>query len=148
MDIYAYLKRDHRKVNELMEKVIASRSLKVREELFEEISHELLLHAETEEKTFYAALKGKRDAKEKLKHAKHEHDEIKDYIRRLSRIDIQSEKWIEQFGEFKHSVTHHVEEEEGDIFEKARKILSHEEAVNLAQEMDALKESVEAKQAA
>jgi len=33
-----------------------------------------------------------------------------------------------------------VDEEEGDIFEKARKYLSKEDAQRLAQEMDALKQ--------
>ncbi|MBN8530631.1 MAG: hemerythrin domain-containing protein [Alphaproteobacteria bacterium] len=148
MDIYAYLKRDHRKVSELMEKLVSSRSVRVREELFEEIRRELLLHAETEQKTFYAALKKNPEAGERIKHAKEEHEEIKDYLSRLARIDIQSEKWMEQFGEFKHSVTHHVEEEEGEIFAKAKKFLSPEDAVQLAADMDSLKQAMEAKQAA
>ena len=68
-----------------------------------------------------------------------EHEEVKEYISRIRGVSIENEKWMELFGEFKHSVTHHVEEEEGDIFDLAKEVLSTEEANELAKEMDALK---------
>ena len=47
-------------------------------------------------------------------------------------------------------MTHHVDEEEGDIFEKAKKYLTDAQAKDLAAEMDALKKEMkkEAKSAA
>lgn len=143
MDIYTYLKKDHKLVADLMEKVIASKDASKREALFAQIKEELTLHADTEEATFYTAVdKATRsqNVHEKMEHADEEHDEIRDYIEKLSTLSAEDEKWIEQFGEFKHAVTHHVEEEEGDIFEKAKKYLSKEEATRLAKEMDELKQ--------
>jgi hemerythrin superfamily protein len=139
MDIYNYLKKDHRKVSELMEKVLASRSADRREELFEEIKKELTLHAHTEEKTFYAALEESQKTEEKIEHAEEEHEEIEEYLEKLSKLSPESEKWLVTFGEFKHAVEHHVEEEEGEIFEKAQKVLSEKQAQSLAKEMDSLK---------
>lgn len=142
MDIYSYLKKDHRTVAELMEAVVMSKSRTQRAELFATIKEELTLHADTEEATFYKAIEAASRSKqvhEKMEHADEEHDEIRDYLKKLSAIPVGTDEWIEQFGEFKHAVTHHVEEEENEIFEKAKKYLTKEKATDLAREMDALK---------
>lgn len=143
MDIYNYLKKDHQKVADLMEQVLANQNPATRENLFLEIKKELTLHADTEEVTFYKAIEEatkNQNVHEKIEHADEEHDEIREYLEKLSGLQVESEEWIETFGEFKHSVTHHVEEEEGDIFEKAKKYLSQAQAKELAVEMDALKQ--------
>ena len=153
MDIYTYLKKDHKKVADLMDQVIASKNPNERKELFDTIKEELTLHADSEEATFYKAIEQATRSKsvhEQMDHADEEHAEIRDYLETLESIDIATEEWIEQFGEFKHSVTHHVDEEEGDIFEKAKKYLTDAQAKDLAAEMDALKKEMkkEAKSAA
>ena len=142
MDIYAYLKKDHLKVADLMDQVLASQDPAERQSLFETIKAELTLHADTEEATFYKAVEDATKAKaveEQMEHAHHEHDEIREYLQKLTDTPVDQEAWIETFGEFKHSVAHHVEEEEGDIFEKAKKYIDQTEAVQLAKDMDALK---------
>src|ERR1700722_13274886 len=135
MDIYEYLHKDHEKVAALMEKVIVTEDTSQREALFKEIKQELTLHADTEEKTFYKAVEDatrSENVEEKMEHAHHEHDEIREFLETLSDMSVDEEGWIEQFGEFKHSVTHHVEEEEDDIFKKAKKYLSEKQAKDLA----------------
>ena len=142
MDIYKYLKKDHDKVAELMDQVITTKDLTERQSLFDTIKLELTLHADTEEQTFYKAIEDATRSKaveEKVEHANEEHDEIREYLAKLTDTPLTEELWIETFGEFKHSVTHHVEEEEGEIFEKAKKYLSSHEATKLAKDMDALK---------
>jgi hemerythrin superfamily protein len=140
MDIYSYLKKDHRKVKDLMEQVVAAKSTSRREELFDEICDELTLHAETEQATFYAALENEEEVEENIEDAEEEHEEMKQYMSRLNSMSVNNEKWLELFGEFKHAVEHHVKDEEGRIFEKARDILDDEEAEQLAEDMDQLKE--------
>lgn len=147
MDIYEYLHKDHEKVAALMERVIATESASQREYLFREIKHELTLHADTEEKTFYKAIEDATrsgSVEEKMEHAHHEHDEIRNFLEKLSDMPVREESWIEKFGELKHSVTHHVEEEEDDIFKKAKKYLSEKQAQDLAKEMDTLKKEQKA----
>jgi hemerythrin superfamily protein len=140
MNIYNYLKKDHRKVSDLMEQVLAVKNPRQREEIFDEIKYELTLHSETEQATFYAALENEPEAEERIEDAEEEHKEIKSYMSKLSKMSADNEKWMEMFGEFKHAVTHHVEEEEGRVFEKAKKILSDEEAKQLAEDMEKMKE--------
>lgn len=140
MNIYDYLKKDHKKVSGLMEQLLLTKNKNERLSLFEEIKHELLLHAKTEQDTFYKELENKKPAKERIEEAEDEHKEIEKYLKKLSGLEFNSEEWIEQFGEFKHNVTHHVKEEEEGIFEKAKKVLSDKRAEELADEMKELKE--------
>ncbi|WP_140985348.1 hemerythrin domain-containing protein [Asticcacaulis tiandongensis] len=144
MDIYSYLKKDHKKVADLMDQVIATSDSGQRQKLFEQIKLELTLHAETEEQTFYKTILKETRSKaveEKMDHADHEHDEIDQYLQTLSTLPVDTDKWHFTFGEFKQAVTHHVHEEENEIFEKAKQYLSPEQAKSLAKEMDSLKKA-------
>jgi hypothetical protein len=140
MDIYNYLKRDHRRVSEMMAQMLVLRSPENRLDLFREIKHEILIHAETEQATFYAALANRKSTEERIAEAREEHEEIKSYLGRLSAFPVESRPWLEMFGEFRHAVMHHIQEEEEIIFEKAKRILSHPQAVQLARDMVALKQ--------
>src|SRR5690606_11413384 len=150
MDIYAYLKKDHDKVKKLMDQITEATTPEDRKELFDAMSSELLLHASTEEQTFYRALeeRGGKQLQEKAGHAEEEHDEIETLIQKLRKSSPEESSWLITFGSLKHAVEHHVEEEEGEIFEKARKVLSDLQAEKLAEEMDMLKQQRKARPAA
>lgn len=149
MNIYTYLKKDHRVVADLMDRVVKEPS--ARAQLFERIKHELTLHADAEEITFYQTLERasrSKAAEEKVEHAYDEHADIRKYLDKLSSLRVTTDEWMITFGEFKYAVTHHVEEEEGEIFEKAKKYLSEAQERDLAIQMDALKKEATAKTAA
>lgn len=143
MNIYNILKKDHQKVSNIFDQILSTKSMSKREVLFKEVKIELLLHSKTEEATFDSALKGHEETKEIFHHAKNEHKEIEEYLEKLSKASLDREEWIELFGEFKHSILHHVKEE--DIFKKAKKILTAEQEKHLAIEMDEMKKSIELK---
>lgn len=142
MDIYAYIVRDHRKVAGLMDDLLSIRLPAVRATMFEQIRTELAIHNAAEERTFYATLaRAAQDANlvDKVQHATHEHHEVMELLETLHDTPISSEFWLEKFGELKHAVTHHVGEEEGEVFTKARQVLTPEIATQLASDMDDLK---------
>lgn len=142
MDIYAYIVADHRKVAGLIDDILSIRLPAVRAGLFEQIRTELAIHNIAEERTFYATLaRAAQDVNlvDKVQHSAHEHREIDDLLETLHDTPISSEFWLEKFGELKQAVSHHVEEEEGDVFAKARQVLTPELAVQLARDMDDLK---------
>jgi hemerythrin superfamily protein len=140
MDIYSYLHNDHQKVSNLMEQILATNDKSSRGSLLQQMKELLLLHAKTENATFYKALENNNQTKERIEHAQEEHHEIEEYLTNLGAQESNTDKWFEQFGELKHAVTHHVEEEEGEIFEHAQQVLTNDQAVQLAAEMDALKQ--------
>lgn len=141
MNIYNYLKKEHKKVSQMLDQVLITKDEDKRLELLDKISYELLLHAKNEEDTFYKALENEEITEERIEEAKKEHNEIEKYLEELSELELDTKEWMEKFEEFKHSVTHHIEEEEGEIFRKAKEVLSDSRAEELAEEMDELKKS-------
>ena len=145
MDIYAYIVRDHRKLAGLMDDLLSIRLPAVRQTLFDQIQTELSAHSDSEERTFYAALEHATQTQEmndKLEHSEHEHHEIKSLLHVLSRLSVSSEEWMEKFGELKFAVEHHVAKEEGEIFPRAKEVISPLDAHRLALQMDALKQQI------
>ncbi|HVZ28786.1 MAG TPA: hemerythrin domain-containing protein [Asticcacaulis sp.] len=142
MDIYAYLRSDHRRIAKLVTELLDIRLPAIRQTLFEQIRAELSVHAAAEERTFYRTLvDAARDqgVAEKMARSEAEHDEIRELLDVLSDTPVSSDFWLEKFGELKHAVEHHVQEEEGEVFELAPTLLDRETALRLGNDMDALK---------
>ena len=144
MDIYDYLKRDHRKVSQLIKAVIKAENAGERKKLFLQIKKELELHADPEDKTFYQELKKNKTGKEDAEHAEKEHDIIKKLLTKISKTSSEEvATWLVYFGELKYVVEHHVKEEENEIFVDAKKIISAKRSRELAQEMEELKNKMQ-----
>jgi len=142
MDIYEYIHKDHEAVAKLMQEVVDSDDADECATLFETIKAELILHLGSEEQTFYEAVEKATRAleiKREMRHAHHEHDEVRQYLDKLSTLETASAVWRRIFLEMKVAVTHHVEEEETDVWADARQVLSEAEAHRLAIEMDEVK---------
>jgi hemerythrin superfamily protein len=141
-DIYTYIRKDHRRVEDLIDQLFAVRLPSVRQYLFNQICEEVTLHNESEQRTFYAAIEAaaaQDDVQRQMHHCEHEHAEIHDLLDVIANTPISSEFWLEKFGEFKQALHHHVEEEERDVFERAKIILTPDQARQLARDMDTLK---------
>jgi hemerythrin superfamily protein len=142
MNIYNFLKADHRKVEELFDDILACSSTDERLELFQELSQELLVHADSEHQTLYKTLKKFEETKEIVKHADKEHAEVKEYLATINKISAETDEWIEKIGELKHAVTHHVKEEEEEMFKQARKVLNKDQENQLAQDFEETKQKM------
>ncbi|OJX03724.1 MAG: hypothetical protein BGO76_00160 [Caedibacter sp. 38-128] len=142
MNIYTYLKKDHQKVAALFDEIINANSQTKRESFFRDLKKELLLHAESEHATFYKALKSYPETKEIVQHADKEHAEVKEYLDRISDCSRENAEWLVLVGELKHSVEHHVEEEESEMFKKARSVLDEETEKRLVNDMEGYKEKL------
>lgn len=139
MDIYTYLQNDHQKVNDLFKKITSATSSDTRKNLLEEIQQELMLHAETEHQTFYKRLAQENNMKDVIQHADKEHEKIEAQLKKLSGLSFEDKSWKEQLELLKNIVSHHVKEEETEIFQQAQKILSSQESKKLAEDMEHLK---------
>jgi hemerythrin superfamily protein len=139
MEIYTYLKKDHRKVSMLFKKLLAAKTNSIRKTHQDKIIHELLIHAASEQETFYKKLKKYDKSKECAKHGVQEHNDIINCIKKLIKQEIGSTKWTLAVRQMKKTVDHHVAEEEGPMFRKAKQVLTKAEANALTTQMDTLK---------
>ena len=145
MDIYAYIKRDHLKVADLMQQLLDIRLAAFHRRLFDQIKGELLLHTEAEERTFYRAIDAatrEQATGEDMGHAFHDHGEIRALLQALTELSENNEMWMVTFGELKHAVEHHVEDEESNVWKKARMVLSTDQERTLARDMDREKQKI------
>ena len=135
MDLYRYLKKEHKKIDSLFDQVASAHRSKNIANAFSELETLLNIHADAEQAIFYKKLLGTDTAKSLSQHAIKEHKEVKSYLNKINKTDIKDKQWLIHLGELKHAVGHHVHVEETVIFQEAKKIMSKEESDSLAQEM-------------
>ncbi|HXF90730.1 MAG TPA: hemerythrin domain-containing protein [Candidatus Nitrosotenuis sp.] len=144
-DIYSYIKSDHQKVDDLFNQVLSTNDLVKRQKLFETIKRELILHAASENATFYSALEEHPEIRKVIEHGEEEHEVIKNYIIKLDQLGVANEEWITEFKKLKNEVTAHVKEEEGKFFKIAKDILSKKSEAELGKEMENVKKDLKKK---
>ncbi len=142
MNAFTLLKADHETVAGILSSIeeTTERAVKGRDELFARLKSELDLHAKIEEEILYPALENTEDAREITLEAYEEHRLVKQLLTELEAEPKDTEEWTAKFSVLKENIEHHVEEEEGEMFKKARKALSEEEIETLGEQLQAAKQ--------
>ena len=142
MDVFALLKADHELVAEMLETIdkTTERALKGREETFTRLKTELDLHAMIEEELVYPTLEEADETRDITLEAYEEHRLVKQLLTELEQEPKDTEEWTAKFSVLKENVEHHVEEEEGEMFKKARQALSKEEIDELTRRVEQAKQ--------
>jgi hemerythrin superfamily protein len=146
MDAMKLLKEDHRKVKKLLgegDKTTA-RAIKRRTELLSEIVTELQIHESIEEEIFYPALKQHAETKEIALEGYEEHHAVDSIAEELVALDPSDETWSAKFTVMKENIEHHIEEEEGEMFKKARQALGENELSEIARMMESRRDQLRA----
>jgi len=139
MDAIALLKRDHDKVKGLLQELDSTteRGVKTRTELFARIKDELSVHEIIEEEIFYPTLKQHPKAKDIVLEGYEEHHVVDTLMGELEALPVDDETWGAKATVMIENIEHHIEEEEGEMFVKARQVLSRDELDQLGQAMEA-----------
>ena len=138
MDPFELLKKDHQKVSTLFQEIkSASGEAKLR--IFRQIKHELDVHTHIEETIFYPALEREKETREITLEAYEEHRVVKDLLAQLDAASSADEDWEARLTVLKENVEHHVEEEEGELFDKANDVLTGAQADDLGDRMQSEK---------
>ena len=146
MNAFTLLKQDHEAVAGLLEKIdqTTERGIKTREELFTKLKTELDVHAKIEETIFYPALENEEETRDITLEAFEEHRLVKQLLAELESMSKDAEEWTAKFTVLKENIEHHVEEEEGEMFESARKVLSKEDQETLGTRLEQAKKEEKA----
>jgi hemerythrin-like domain-containing protein len=146
-DAIALLKEDHQKVRELLSELeeTTERASAKRDELLATIEQELTIHTKIEEEIFYPAFRDaaqKKDDKDLYYEAIEEHHVVELVLPEIKETDTDSEEFGAKAKVLKDLVEHHAEEEETEMFPRARKLMDREELVRLGGELAKAKESM------
>jgi len=141
MNAFTLLKEDHERVAAIFEKLepTTERAIKTREELFARLKTELEAHTQLEEQIFYPALKEEEETRDITLESIEEHRVVKALLKEMEGMQVDSEQWTAKLAVLKENVEHHVEEEEGEMFPKARKALPKEKLEALGARIEAAK---------
>jgi iron-sulfur cluster repair protein YtfE (RIC family) len=141
MNAFTLLKTDHEKVAGILEKIdeTTERATKGREELFTQLKSELDVHTRIEEDILYPTLEEYEETRAISLEAYEEHAVVKQLLEELSSEPKDDEQWTAKFTVLKENIEHHVEEEEGEMFKKARKVLSEDEIEKLGDRLQEAK---------
>jgi len=134
MDAIALLKRDHEEVERLFRQFekLTERAHRSKQKIVMKIIRELAIHAAVEEMLFYpavrtAAMKANvralKEAADTVLESLEEHHVVKWTLSELEKMKPEDERYDAKVQVLMESVRHHVEEEEEELFPKARRLL-------------------------
>jgi hypothetical protein len=131
-DIFDRLKQDHDLHRKLLDQIAAtSGDSDERRSLFETFKVEVTAHAAAEEESLYATMLAREELRHDAVHSVSEHKEIGDTLEELAEMDMSSPGWLTRFKTLKDEYTHHIDEEEEEMFPTAAEGLSDEKVVEL-----------------
>ena len=145
MNPFELLKEDHEKVKKLLDELESTteRGVKTRTELFAKLQRELKVHEAIEEEILYPTLKEHAKAKEIVLEGYEEHDVVDRLMGELARLSVEDESWGPKAKVMKENVEHHIEEEEDEMFSKAREVLDDDALSELGERMASRKKELE-----
>src|SRR5687768_4323958 len=142
MNAVELLKDDHDKVEKLFQTVKANEDGD-NTEIFEQIKAELDVHTHVEETIFYPKLiaEGDEELKKITLEGIEEHRQAKMFLRELSALADDSEKFQPKLKVLMEDIAHHVQEEEGQMFPMVQEQFDEYTLQMLGQEMEKEKKS-------
>src|SRR5437588_11074650 len=103
----------------------------------------LSLHEELEETLFYPELKRTETTEELILEGYQEHHVMDLLMEEISRLKPSDEAWAPKVKVLQENTEHHIEEEEGELFPKVRKIWHAAKRRAVGEKMQAMKQERE-----
>lgn len=142
-DILTLIEADHRKVEDLFSEIQQAKDAKKQQDIFKQIYQELTLHAQVEELVFYPAMREYEQTSVLIEEAEEEHNTVKILLEEMLSIEPSDEKFQTKMRYLLDNVTHHVEEEESEVFDAVRECMDENQIQDLGQEFQKVKGNVE-----
>ena len=139
MNAIELLKQDHDKVDKLFQKVKGEQG--DTRELFEQIRVELEVHTQIEEQIFYPYLleNGDEELQKITKEGLQEHHQAKMLLREIENLADESETLDPKLQVLMEDITHHVQEEEGEMFPMVQEQFDGDTLQELGEELQEMK---------
>ena len=140
MKVTVFLRNEHENLKSLFDKYKkpATRNTNGKKELFNDIRREVLVHSQMEIEIFYPALSGTSSttAANLVTTAIQEHETIEESLQELSNMAPADRAFEAKMTALIDAVTAHIQKEEEEIFDEARKNLPEYRLEELGLEME------------
>lgn len=141
------LEDDHARLRALLAQLdkTTARGAKKRSELLAKVAHEIRVHAKLEERIFYPAYHEAASKQTDTKlffEATEEHALVDVLLPQLEEADPTSEVFGAKAKVLKDLVEHHAEEEESEMFPRAKKLLGKAELQTLGEELQSARPNI------
>ncbi|MGI9146636.1 MAG: hemerythrin domain-containing protein [Chloroflexota bacterium] len=121
MDVLTLLADEHGEVKAVFEKLEKAEGAAATK-LWNQLRNMLTGHEEREETFFYPPLKKEPAAKDMILEGYQEHHVLDLLIEEISNLKPSDETWAPKIKVLQENTEHHIEEEEGELFPKVRKV--------------------------
>lgn len=142
MDAIQLLTDDHNRVRKMLAELEKSDGAK-RKDAFGQVFEALTVHELIEEEIFYPALREHPRAKDLVLESYVEHDVVDRLLGELKQMRPDDELWDAKCQVMTENLEHHLEEEESELFKKARQAFDEDELERLGREMQRRKTEAE-----
>ena len=139
MDVLRLLEDEHdeaKAVFKRLEKAHGSEASR----LWDQLKSMLTLHEEMEETLFYPQLKAEKPTEDLILEAYQEHHVMDLLIEEICALKPSDEEWQPKMKVLQENTEHHIEEEEGELFPKVRKIWDTAKRAQVGRQMEEMKE--------
>ena len=139
MDVLRLLEDEHdeaKSVFKALEKAHGAEAMR----LWDRLKSMLTLHEEMEETLFYPQLKAEKPTEDLILEAYQEHHVMDLLIEEISALEPSAEEWQPKIKVLQENTEHHIEEEEGELFPKVRKIWDTAKRAQVGRQMEEMKE--------
>jgi predicted DNA-binding protein YlxM (UPF0122 family) len=145
MDALKLLKQDHEKVKKMLSQLdeTTERANKTRDSVFNQVKRELTIHETIEEEIRYPAFQQQAKMKDIVLESYQEHHVVDLIMGEVGDLSTDDEQWGAKLTVMKENVEHHIEEEEGEMFKKARQLFDQSELDQLGERLETRKAELE-----
>ena len=137
-DAIALLTSQHKEVTAMFKEFeeLGDRAKAGKKKIADKICQNLVMHTMIEEEIFYPAVRGNsKEAEEMVEEAIVEHASAKDLIAQIQEMDPGDDLYDAKVKVLGELVDHHVEEEEKEMFPRARELMDKAQLEQLGERM-------------
>jgi hemerythrin-like domain-containing protein len=137
MDAIQLLIDEHRQVQQMLKELgkTDEKDSRERRAVFDRLKAALTSHEVIEEEIFYPALREHPKAKDLVLESYVEHDVVDRLMGELDRTKPDDEMWGAKCQVMTENLEHHIDEEENELFKKARQAFDEDELERLGRDM-------------
>ena len=146
MNVLNILRKDHSTVRSLFNKYsrAGKSSHEKKLEIFEQMRRELQIHSRAEQEIFYPAIKAMNgtESRKLVTDALKEHKDVDELLTQISRLKATDKSFDENIETLFEYVDHHIEYEEGEIFQFVAENYSEEDLNDIGKQIEERKKTL------